>query len=213
MDAGVSVDYYRRLEQGRELHPSEQVLAALARTLRLSVDEQRHLYSLAGVAWRLDESSTTCPIPGELTALLNSWHEAGAFVLDPVLDILAMNAKAEELFDGFASTANLLEMVLLDPQARSFFVDWDSSAEATVANLRASADFANQPARLRELVSTLRRDSPEFPELWARHDVRPKTHETKLLRHRVRGLITVDFHAFGVASRPGHQMLVYQEHD
>jgi transcriptional regulator with XRE-family HTH domain len=213
IEAGVSVEYYRRMEQGRESHPSEQVLASLARTLRLTVDEQRHLYALAGVAWRLDDGVASRPVPSELLTLLDSWKEAGAIVLDPVLDILAMNERAQDLFSGFTSTRNLLELVLLDPAARTFFVEWEASAEATVANLRASADFAAVPTRLRQLMAKLRRESPHFPELWARHDVRPKMHETKQLLHHHRGLLTIDFHAFGVASAPGHQLLVYHERE
>lgn len=209
-EAGVSSDYYRRIEQGRELHPSESILAALSRTLRLTVDEQKHLYSLAGVAWRLEGNLASRPVPAELLVLLDSWEEAGAIVLDPLLDILAMNSRAQDLFSGFAQTANLLEMVLLDQQARTFFVDWEASAAATVANLRSSADFSTVPARFRELIALLRRTSPEFPELWLRHDVKPKTHETKELLHHREGLLTLDFHAFGVTSAPGHQLLVYQ---
>ncbi|MFV2175881.1 hypothetical protein ACFHW2_17910 [Actinomadura sp. LOL_016] len=132
-------------------------------------------------------------------------------MLDPVLDVLAMNAEARKLFAGFEETANLVEMVLLDPEGRRFFVEWEASAEATVANLRASADFAVAPARLRELLDRPAAESPEFPGLWARHDVRPKTHETKVLRHPVRGPLSIDFHAFNVASVPGYQLLVYRE--
>jgi transcriptional regulator with XRE-family HTH domain len=213
IDADVSVDYYRRLEQGRELHPSEQILASLSRTLRLSLDEQRHLYALAGVAWRLDAPAANRPtVPAELLSLLDTWRESGAIVLDPVLDVIAMNERAESLFSGFDRTRNLLEMVLLDPFGRSFFVDWEASAQSTVASLRSSADFGTTTTRLRELTNELRHNSPEFPALWARHDVKPKTHETKELLHHSRGLLTIDFHAFGVSSAPGHQLLVYQEH-
>jgi len=211
ISADVSVDYYRRLEQGKELHPSEQILASLARTLRLTVDEQRHLYSLAGVAWRIGGDVIERNVPAELLILLDTWSEAGAIVLDPVLDIVALNARARDLFSGFSTTANLLEMVLLDPHGRSFFVDWEASAQSTVANLRASADFTETPARYRELIATLRAESPEFPRFWDTHDVKPKTYETKDLYHPQRGLLTIDFHAFGVSSAPGHQLLVYQE--
>lgn len=210
-DAGLSVDYYRRIEQGREPHPSKAVLASLSRTMRMSVNEQRHLYALAGVSWRLDDNAPARRVPHELTSLLQSWHEAGAIVLDPVLDLVICNKKATDLFSGFSSTGNLLEMVLLDPYARRFFVEWTASAEATVANLRASADFAGLHARFRELLVKLRRESPEFPAMWDRHDVKPKTHESKELRHHRHGLLTVDFHAFGVVSAPGYQLLVYQE--
>ena len=164
-EAGVSIDYYRRIEQGRELHPSGSVLGALSRTLRLTVDEQKHLYSLAGVAWRLEENLVSRPVPSALLTLLDSWEEAGAIILDPLLDILAMNSRARDLFSGFEHTENLLEMVLLDPEARTFFVEWEASAEATAANLRSSADFSTIPARFHELTALLRRSSPEFPEL------------------------------------------------
>ncbi|WP_433696950.1 helix-turn-helix transcriptional regulator [Nocardiopsis sp. CA-288880] len=209
--AEVSVDYYRRLEQGKETRPSEVVLSGLSEALRLTGAEERHLYALAGTARRLDEEATVQPVPTELLSLMDSWIDSGAIVLDPVLDVLALNARAQELFSGFEETANLLEMVLLDPEGRRFFVDWEASAEATVANLRASADFAVAPARLRELLDRLEAESPEFPGLWARHDVRPKTHETKVLRHHARGLLSIDFHAFDVASVPGYQLLVYRE--
>lgn len=209
--ADVSVDYYRRLEQGKELHPSERILASLARTLRLTVDEQRHLYSLAGVAWRIGGDAIERNVPAELLRLLDNWHEAGAIVLDPVLDVVAFNPRATELFSGFAAAGNLLEMVLLDPHGRIFFVDWEASAEATVANLRASADVIDSSARYQELIAALQADCPEFPALWGLHDVKPKTHETKELLHPRRGLLTIDFLALGVSSAPGHQILVYQE--
>ncbi|TDQ54481.1 helix-turn-helix domain-containing protein [Actinorugispora endophytica] len=209
--AGLSVDYYRSLEQGKETRPSEVILAGLSQALRLTVAEERHLYALAGAARRLGAEATVQPVPVELLNLMDSWSDSGAIVLDPVLDVLAMNAKARELFAGFGETANLVEMVLLAPEGRRFFVEWEASAEETVANLRASADFAVAPARLRELLGRLKAESPEFPGLWERHDVWPKTHETKVLRHPTRGLLSIDFHAFNVASVPGHQLLIYQE--
>jgi transcriptional regulator with XRE-family HTH domain len=209
--AGVSVDYYRRLEQGRELRPSPEVLAALSSILQLSEPEQQYVYSLAGVARRLDEQASTRPVPPELLALMDSWEEAGAMVLDPLLDIVVLNSRAAELFCGFSETANLLEMVFLDPEGRRFYVDWEAAAEGTVANLRASADFSHTPARLTELLETLNSGSPEFADYWSRHDVQPKTHETKLLHHPIRGRLTADFHAFGVSSAPGYQLLIYRE--
>ncbi|MBR8741659.1 XRE family transcriptional regulator [Nocardiopsis sp. MG754419] len=209
--AEVSVDYYRRLEQGKETRPSEVVLAGLSKALRLTGAEERHLYALAGTAHRLGQEATIQPVPTELLGLMDSWNDSGAIVLDPVLDVLALNDRAQELFAGFKETANLLEMVLLDPEGRRFFVDWEASAEATVANLRDSADFAVAPARLRELLDRLEAQSPEFPGLWARHDVRPKTHETKVLCHPDRGLLSIEFHSFNVASVPGYQLLIYRD--
>ncbi|WP_249352111.1 MmyB family transcriptional regulator [Nocardiopsis akebiae] len=151
------------------------------------------------------------PVPIDLLALLDSRQEAGAIVLGPVLDVIAVNHRARDPFRGFTDTANLLEMAMLDPEGPRFFVGWEAAAEATVANLRASADSSRTPARPTELLETLRSGSPAFPELWAGHDVQPKTHETKLLRRPERGPPKVDFHAFNVASAPGYRLLVYQE--
>lgn len=121
-------------------------------------------------------------VPQELL-MLNRWQEAGAVV----------------------------EMALLDPHGCSFFVDWGASARSTVADLRASTDFGATPARFRELVEVLRRNSPEFSTFWAMHDVQPKAYETKELLHYERGLLTIDFLAFDVSSAPGHQLLVHRE--
>lgn len=211
MAAGLSVDYYRRLEQGRETRPSEPVLTALAQTLELNETERQYMYSVAGVAYRLDDDTSTRPTPQPLLDFIDSVGDAGAIVLDPVLDIIATNEEAQQLFAGFTSTANLLEMVFLDPEGRKLFVDWEASAAATVANLRASANFNRTPARLAELLSTLTQASETFAELWARHDVEVKTHETKVLHHPARGLRSFEFHAFSVASLPGYLMLIYRD--
>ena len=99
MLADVSPDYYRRLEQGRERHPSQAVLEGLSKALVLTFEERRHLYSLAGVAWRLDGAELRREVDPALLRLMESWERSGAFVLDPVLDISAMNSLAVALFE------------------------------------------------------------------------------------------------------------------
>ncbi|WAM14774.1 helix-turn-helix transcriptional regulator [Rhodococcus sp. JS3073] len=210
MLADVSHDYYRRLEQGRERHPSQPVLEGLSKALNLTSEERRHLYSLAGVAWRLDGAELRREVDPALLRLMESWERSGAFVLDPILDISAMNSLAVALFEPFGDTTNLVEMVFCDPTAREFFVDWEESAKSTVASLRATAKFSSTPHRFTDLIARLEAASPRFCELWARHEVQPKTHEVKQLRHSTAGELTIEFHAFGVPSAPGHQLLVYQ---
>lgn len=210
MLADISPDYYRRMEQGRESNPSQSVIEGLSKALDLSLAERRHLYSLAGVAWRLDGAEFRQEVDPALLRLMESWDRSGAFVLDPVLDISAMNSLAVALFEPFSDTTNLVEMVFCDPAAREFFVDWEESAKSTVASLRATAEFASTPHRFKDLLARLEAASPRFRELWARHEVQPKTYEVKQLRHSTAGELTIEFHAFGVPSAPGHQLLVYQ---
>ena len=208
--AGVSIDYYTRLEQGRERHPSAQVLDALAHALDLSLDERRYAYALAGTAWTPPLPATRAPVDPSVDRLVASWSGAACFLLDPVLDVLRTNALADRLFSPFRSTENLAEMVFLDPAGREFFVDWERAAASTVANLRATAGAHGGAARREELLARLRSCSPRFAELWAEHEVRPKTHDAKELRHPVVGRLTVEFDALEVAAMPGHLLVVYR---
>ncbi|GAB7192116.1 helix-turn-helix transcriptional regulator [Kineococcus sp. NUM-3379] len=207
--AGVSIDYYTRLEQGRERRPSPQVLDALAHALDLTLDERRYAYALAGAAWTPPLPATRAPVDPSVDRLVASWPGAACFLLDPVLDVLRTNALADRLFSPFRSTENLAEMVFLDPAGREFFVDWEHAAANTVASLRATAGVHVGAARREELLARLTAGSPRFAELWAAHEVRPKTHDAKELSHPEVGPLTVAFDALEVAAMPGHQLVVY----
>ncbi|PJJ73608.1 helix-turn-helix protein [Diaminobutyricimonas aerilata] len=208
--AGVSVDYYTRLEQGRERNPSAQVLDALAHALDLNLHERRYAYGLAQIAWVPELAETDPPVDATLTRLMDGWPGAACFVLDPLLDIVAMNALATALFRPFVSTRNLVEMVFLDPEGRAFYVDWERAAKGCVANLRATSGLYAGTARRRELLDRLTGGSPYFAELWAAHDVEPKTHDQKVLRHPEAGEFAIAFDAFEVSAMPGHQLVVYR---
>lgn len=209
MLAGVSIDYYTRLEQGRETNPSPQVVAALARALALTPAQAQHLYALCGLLWEpgADAAGDVHPT---LLRMMESWPDSAAFVLDPVHDIVATNALADALFSPFASTRNLVEMVFLDPAGRTFYADWDRAAESSVASLRASARFAADHARRDALIDGLLSGSEAFRKLWERYDVQPKTQDTKVLSHPAIGDISIDFHTFGVSTMPGAELVVYQ---
>ncbi|ABS03435.1 helix-turn-helix transcriptional regulator [Kineococcus radiotolerans] len=208
--AGVSVDYYTRLEQGRETHPSAQVLDALAHVLGMSPEERRHTYSLAQLAWTPPLPSARAPMDASLVGLMNTWPDAACFVLDPVLDILEMNPLARRLFTPFRSTENLVAMVFLDPAGPRFYTDWQRAASSCVANLHATADVHVGASRREELIRTLRAGSDAFAQLWSAHDVKPKTHDSKELFHPAVGAITVQFDALEVSAMPGHQLVVYR---
>lgn len=207
MLANISIEYYTRLEQGREGHPSQQVVAALCGSLGLAPEEARYLYQLADLAWT--------PAPGRrgdvdsgFLRLLHGWSGSPALVLDAILDIRAMNRLAGELFDPFRSTGNLVEMAFLDPAARTFYADWPSASESVVARLRGSAAHGGDRARKQAMVARLMRASPEFRTVWARHDVAPKAVELTL-DHPTIGELVLDVHAFEIAGEPGSQLVVY----
>jgi transcriptional regulator with XRE-family HTH domain len=166
MLAGISVDYYLRLEQGRDQHPSSQVLNALARALRLDIKATEHLHRLAGLqaahsprpvaeaaATDLDQLIDQIPLP----AIINNRYQ----------DVLAANAIARALSPGFAPGENFLRWRLLAPAARDFFVDWDEATEVAVSGLRESAAGDLRDPRLGALIDELSAASGRFRELWA----------------------------------------------
>ncbi|WP_199444539.1 helix-turn-helix transcriptional regulator [Umezawaea beigongshangensis] len=211
MLAGVSSDYYVRLEQGRESSPSAQVVDAVARALRLDVAATEHLWLLvrpaeAGV-WQHTQSRA---VHAQLRQLMDGWTTSPAFVLGPALDLLACNAMARALHEGFARADNLARMVFLDPAGREFYQEWERAAHSCVAEIRAAYGHDPHSTRIAEVVAELSAASPEFVELWARHDVKPKTQESKHLRHPHVGDLHILFSAFGVNGAPHQQLVVYQ---
>lgn len=207
--AGVSVDYYTRLEQGRENNPSAQVIDAIAHSLDLNVAERRYAYGLAQIAWVPDLPETPESIDATVDRLMERWPDAACFVLDPLLDIVAMNRLAASLFRPFATTRNLAEMVFLDPQGRSFYADWERAATGCVANLRATSGMYAGTARRKELLDRLTGGSDYFTRLWEAHEVAPKTHDQKALLHPDVGEFVIEFDAFEITAMPGHQLVVY----
>ncbi|MFI9593771.1 helix-turn-helix transcriptional regulator [Nonomuraea sp. NPDC052265] len=190
MLAGMSSDYYVRLEQGRESSPSPQVVEAVARALLLDPAATEHLWRLvqppAARAWSRSPGTTVSP---QLLQLMDSWSLSPAFALGPALDILACNTL---------------------PAGRDFYQEWERAAHSCVAELRAAYGHDPQSTRLGEVVEELSARSPEFAGLWGRHDVKPKTQEGKHLRHRHVGDLHIQFSAFTVNGAPHQQLVVYQ---
>lgn len=183
--AGVSVDYYIRLEQGRDTNPGPAVLDALATALRLDHDEREHLHHLAHPASHRPhrKPAAVAPRPG-LLLLLESVRPTPAFVLSPTSDILAANPEGVRLLSGIEfwppGRRNLIHYVFTHPDAREVFVSWRRMAEDCVAHLRTVA--ADDPD-LAALVSTLRAASPEFARLWQHYDVRVKSGSRRTFHH------------------------------
>ncbi len=205
--AGVNADYYTRLEQGRETHPSRQVLDALCRALDLGPDAREHLYRLADTTPGNTPTPTPQAVSPELRQLMDGYPHTPAFVLNRVLDVLATNTLADALFSPFRVADNLARMTFLDPAGRRFYARWDWTAQATVANLRVAAGF--DPPGLGRLVAELSEGSARFRALWETHQVRGKTREPKHLVHPDVGALTLTYQAFDVRGAPGQQLIIY----
>ncbi|MFD9336226.1 helix-turn-helix transcriptional regulator [Streptomyces sp. NPDC060028] len=209
--AGVNADYYTRLEQGRERHPSAQVLDALGRALRLDPDAYAHLHQLAGTT---PPVALTPAAPDQiglgLRRLLDGYPGAPAFVINRALDVLAANSLAEALYSPFEPADNLARMVFLDPAARRFHTRWLHTAQAVVGHLRQAAGLDPDHPRLRSLVRDLTGHSADFTRLWNTHAVRGKTLDVKHFLHPDVGPLTLTYQAFDVRDAPGQQLVVYQ---
>ncbi|GLW07122.1 transcriptional regulator [Microtetraspora sp. NBRC 13810] len=209
MLAGVSTDYYIRLEQGRERHPSEQVLAALGRALALGPEAAAHLRELAR-PWPRRSGSADVAVSPHLVRMMNGWPSTAALVVGRWMDVLACNPLAGALYGGQEHGDNLLRLTFMNPAAREFYLDWERVAEARVAHLRAVAGADLDDPRLTELVGELCRESPDFRRMWARHDVFGMPRETKRLRHPDIGELTLTCELFNVNSSPGQQLITVQ---
>ncbi|WP_203886088.1 helix-turn-helix domain-containing protein [Planotetraspora kaengkrachanensis] len=209
--AGVSTDYYSRLEQGRERNPSDQVLAALARALDLDSESAQHLYALAHPRTRRDTPvSRMESVSPMLLRLLRGWNHTPAMVLGRWMDVLAANPIAEALYDGLQHNDNLIRMVFLNPASQEFYADWEKIAYHKAAHLRAVAGTDPDDPFLPELVEELSEASEEFRRLWARHDVHFKTADFKQFHHRGVGELHLFYESFTVNSAPGQQLMIFQ---
>ncbi|MEV8409773.1 helix-turn-helix transcriptional regulator [Streptomyces niveus] len=208
--AGVNGDYYTRLEQGRERHPSAQVLDALSQALCLDADARGHLFRLTGTVPGDRFTHTEDTVSTTLRQLMDGYAYAPAFVLNRTLDLLATNALADALFSPFEAADNLARMTFLDPAGRLFNSRWNWAAQATVANLREAAGHEPDSRRLRELVASLTGRSEDFTRLWNAHTVRGKTRGAKHLMHPDVGPLTLTYQCLDVRDAPGQQLVIYQ---
>ncbi|MGF6888337.1 transcriptional regulator with XRE-family HTH domain [Nocardia sp. GAS34] len=195
--AGLSVDYYIRLEQGRDTNPSLAVLDALASALRLDEDERAHLYDLARAVMSRRPAPASVrqePRPG-LLLLLESVRPTPALILDQPSNVLAANTEALRLFDGMADypapERNLVRYVFTHPAARSTWVDWEGVTRDCVAHLRTVQGREPDSPALAAVVSQLCRESPEFADLWAHYDVKTKRGAMRKLHHPAVGRFTL----------------------
>ncbi|MFB9508689.1 helix-turn-helix transcriptional regulator [Streptomyces aurantiacus] len=208
--AGVSSDYYIRLEQGRENSPSPQVVAAVAQALKLDAEATDHINRLCLAASQRPHDVGAVDVSRQLLRLMDGWEHTPAFVLGPALDVLAGNALATALHSGFDRFDNLARMVFADPAGREFYQEWERAAHSTVAEIRAAFGRDPESARIAEVVAELSAASEEFAGIWRLHEVKSKTQEGKHLRHPQVGDLHIEFAAFTVNGAPHQQLVVYQ---
>ncbi|GLY03092.1 MULTISPECIES: helix-turn-helix transcriptional regulator [Actinoplanes] len=189
--AGISADYYLRLEQGRDRNPSPQVLAALARVFQLDATATAHLLSLTGGGPRpVARRSRREQVPAGLRQLLDVVG-LPAFVENRHFDVLAVNTLAAALSPAIRVGENRMRSVFLDPAERDLHVDWDALLGGMVASFRASIGTESADPRVTELVGELSLASEEFRHLWARHDVKAPTGGEVRMNHPVVGPLTL----------------------
>ncbi|MEV7087398.1 helix-turn-helix transcriptional regulator [Streptomyces sp. NPDC093085] len=214
--AGVSIDYYTRLERSKETRPSPAVVDALARALRLDDAEHQHLRALAARAARYAPEPAPAPsrtVRPHVQLMLESLRPNPAYVVSRAMDVLAHNPGGLALYAGIeewpARQRNLARYLFLHPAAHDVFPDWDSQIRGCVARLRALAGTDPDAVDLTQLVGELLLKSPDFAGLWERYEVTGRKILTKTFRHPQVGTVTLTFQGMGLEGTPGHRMGVY----
>jgi transcriptional regulator with XRE-family HTH domain len=205
--AGISADYYLRLEQGRDRNPSTQVLGALARVLQLDASAAAHLQRLAGHL--PPPVPSAAEVPDSIIELIESWPTTPAYVMSKFTDVLAVNPLAAALSPNYRVGVNLLRAVFLDPAERTLRRDWETLTEESVAVLRANAGTDLSDPRLVALVSEMSDLSARFKALWSRHDVQPKRGGTQHLTHPVVGDLNLASNKLLVSGTDGLLLVVF----
>ncbi len=211
--AGVSGEYYVRLERGNLAGVSESVLEAVANALQLEEAERSHLFDLARAA----SSRQRTAVPRRVVRpavqwLLDSMTGAAAYVRNPRTDLLATNPLGRALYAPvfeMAGTPNVARFVFLDPRAPEFFTEWEKVAREAAALLRTMAGENPFAPGLTHLVGELSTRSDHFRTLWAAHDVRLHRTGTKRFHHPVVGDMTLAFEGMDLSADPGLRLNAY----
>lgn len=212
--AGVSVDYYVRMERGRRLNVSEAVLDALARALRLDATEHAHLFDLAQpTRSRRRRPARPQQVRAGLHQLLATLDHTPALVLGRRLDVLASNRMARALLTDFDALPhrerNMVRFLFRDEASRSLYRHWDTVASELVASLRRDAGRHPDDPRLAELVDELSAHDGNFRRWWADHDVHQRTHGTKHFRHPLAGEFRLGYESLVPPDDPDQRLVVY----
>jgi transcription regulator MmyB-like protein/helix-turn-helix protein len=214
--AGVSIDYYVRMERGNLAGASESVLEGVARALQLDDAERDHLFDLARASEpkpARQRRANDAGVSASVQQVLDAITDAPAWVRNARHDLLAANRMARALYAPLLADprrpANNARFVYLDPASREFFTDWDRAADDIAAMLRSEAGRNPYDKKLVELIGELSTRSEDFRARWAAHNVRFHRTGHKKIHHPVIGELDLSFEAMELPSRPGLTMLVY----
>jgi transcriptional regulator with XRE-family HTH domain len=207
--AGISPDYYLRLEQGRDHHPSPQVLDSLARVLRLDADAQAYLRRIVGATGTAALRPLAEERVAEEIADLIDDLDVPTFIQGRFMDVLASNPLARALSPQYVPGTNLLRAVFLDPRDRELHQDWDRATEEAVAGLRSLAGAELDAPRIVGLVEELSAASDRFRVLWARQDVRDKVGGTSRMLHPLVGALELRHEKFALTGADRQIMVMY----
>ncbi|MEV5510327.1 helix-turn-helix transcriptional regulator [Streptomyces orinoci] len=215
--AGVSVDYYARLERGRETRPSPAVVNALGEVLRLSPDELKRLHELVALAAGHVPAPCAGPsrtVRDSVRLLLETLRPAPAYVVSRTNDLLATNRPGLRLFPGITDwpeeRRNATRYMFLHPMGRKLYRDWEQLAAHSAAHLRAIAGADPDMPELAQLVGELVVKSPEFARLWERYDVRARGGGQKHFQHPEVGSMRLDFEVMAIFHTDGQRLVTYQ---
>jgi transcriptional regulator with XRE-family HTH domain len=207
--AGIGVSWYTWLEQGRDITVSSAVLDAISSALRMTEPERAHLYLLSGVnppplSGRRDVSATP-----ELRNLLDAWLPRPAMLQDRYWNLLAVNDATRTVFGYNDTDHNCLITFFTNTRYRDMYVHWASVAPGVVAAFRADAAQSPGDPGFSRVVDDLSAISPDFVELWARHDVGPHLQAVKAVHHPDAGDLLFDKTTLAVSDRPGWHLVLY----
>ena len=207
--AGVSAEYYKRLEQGRDRHPSPGVITAIGRALNLNQDEVDYLRLLTYVGPGMNAQKVAEAVSPSLIRLLDSWSDTAAFVVNSACDVLACTPLASAVHPGLARDSNMVRLMFLDPEERALYVDWPQAAADCVSWLRSMTGSDLGHSGLPRLIHEMMSRSGEFSELWQRHEVSIKSAGSKRLVHPTLGELNIEFDTFTVNGSAGQSLIIY----
>lgn len=211
--AGVSVDYYVRLERGRNTSVSVSVLEAVALALKLNDTERNHLFALAKPTRRRPRATATQRARPGLLRVLQNVADVPALILGHRLDVLATNRLASTLYLDFdalpANERNMARFIFLNDAARDLYVDWPETAHAIVGMLHLYASHHPHDHQLAQLVGDLSVNDKDFRRWWADQDVYQPRHGSKRYHHPLVGDLTLGFEAFTPVGDPDQTLGVY----
>ncbi|AYF98134.1 helix-turn-helix domain-containing protein [Protaetiibacter intestinalis] len=207
MLAGISTEYYVKLEQGREIHPTDQVLEALSRALQLDATARSYLASLVHLPQH--ETAPRREL-GHIRWLIDGWPLTAAIVHDRYNDVLATNALMRALIPAYREGSNSLAALLLDPEVRELYgEEWEGLTARSVALLRANSGPQPYLVRTQQLIAQLTRESPRFREVWPRNDVHGAGDGVHRITHPRMGTLALRFARLPLIGPGEHSIFLY----